>query len=100
MICTECKATIADKAIVCYRCGAPTALPVSARPASANARPSSLRLVLVLELVAALFLVAFFLSEPGTTARTAFGVAAGGLFVASTGVIVRRALGQRGGPRT
>ena|SRR5688572_5076972 len=99
MICAECKATIADKAIVCYRCGAPTAVPVATRPAAAG-RPLSLRLVVVLELIAALCLVGFFLSEPGTTARTALGVAAGGLFVASTGVIIRRVLAQRGGPKT
>ncbi len=28
MQCATCGATIAEKAIVCYRCGAPTALPV------------------------------------------------------------------------
>lgn len=27
MTCRSCGATIADKAIVCYRCGTPTALP-------------------------------------------------------------------------
>ena len=30
MTCAVCGATIAEKAIVCYRCGAPTASPVSA----------------------------------------------------------------------
>ena len=33
MVCNSCGATIAEKAIVCYRCGAPTALP-AVRPAS------------------------------------------------------------------
>ena len=102
MICTECKATIADKAIVCYRCGAPTAVPMVTRPArpGAAARPAWARLVLALELLAAVFLVGFFLSDPGTTERTAFGVAAGGLFVASVLVIVRGVFGRRGGPGT
>lgn len=27
MVCGNCGATVADKAIVCYRCGTPTALP-------------------------------------------------------------------------
>jgi len=27
MVCTSCGATIADKAIICYRCGHPTAIP-------------------------------------------------------------------------
>jgi hypothetical protein len=30
--CQSCGHEIADNAIVCYRCGAPTALPASARP--------------------------------------------------------------------
>lgn len=29
MRCARCKAVIADKAIVCYRCGAPTAVPAA-----------------------------------------------------------------------
>jgi hypothetical protein len=37
MTCTSCGATIADKAIVCYRCGAPTAAPAR-RPAPAAGR--------------------------------------------------------------
>ena len=32
MVCGECGATIADKAIVCYRCGAPTETPVTRHP--------------------------------------------------------------------
>ena len=27
MVCSSCGASIADKAIVCYRCGTPTAIP-------------------------------------------------------------------------
>jgi hypothetical protein len=33
MTCRNCGATIADKAIVCYRCGTATADPASLRPA-------------------------------------------------------------------
>ena len=33
MICRSCGAEIADKAIVCYRCGTPTADPVRTTPA-------------------------------------------------------------------
>jgi hypothetical protein len=32
MVCRNCHATIADKAIVCYRCGTPTAAPVAPAP--------------------------------------------------------------------
>ena len=53
MICRSCGAEIADKAIVCYRCGAPTAQPSSSSsPARAKAGPNWL-LVLVLVLIAA-----------------------------------------------
>ena len=31
MKCGQCNATIAEKAIVCYRCGAPTAIPAAPR---------------------------------------------------------------------
>jgi len=37
MTCGSCGATIADKAIVCYRCGAATAIPAApVRPATAG----------------------------------------------------------------
>jgi LPXTG-motif cell wall-anchored protein len=40
MTCTACGATIADKAIVCYRCGAPTAVPARrGGPPPASRRP-------------------------------------------------------------
>jgi hypothetical protein len=38
--CRACGAEIADKAIVCYRCGTPTAVPVPAKTAApASSRP-------------------------------------------------------------
>ena len=46
MVCNACGATIAEKAIVCYRCGAPTAAPASAArsasPASRRVRPATI----------------------------------------------------------
>jgi hypothetical protein len=44
MVCNACGATIAEKAIVCYRCGAPTAAPSarSASPAGRRVRPATL----------------------------------------------------------
>ena len=44
MVCNACGATIAEKAIVCYRCGAPTAAPAarSASPAGRRVRPATL----------------------------------------------------------
>ena len=40
MICRSCGTEIADKAIVCYRCGAPTAEPAP-RPAAGRGSPSA-----------------------------------------------------------
>lgn len=37
MVCRSCQTVIADKAIVCYRCGTPTAMPEPARKAPAPA---------------------------------------------------------------
>ena len=50
MVCGGCGATIADKAIVCYRCGTPTAVPASpVRDGGVKTRRSPLApLVLVL----------------------------------------------------
>lgn len=40
MTCQSCGATIADKAIVCYRCGTPTAIPAApARPQTTRLQP-------------------------------------------------------------
>jgi hypothetical protein len=38
MTCGSCGATIADKAIVCYRCGAPTAAPAARQTPAAGRR--------------------------------------------------------------
>ena len=55
MICTSCGATIADKAIVCYRCGAPTALPATA---PTRQRPRGARPLIVLAIVLIVVLAA------------------------------------------
>ena len=46
MKCSSCSAEIADKAIVCYRCGTPTAIPEPIRRAAP--RPSRARLYVLL----------------------------------------------------
>lgn len=53
MVCGTCGATIAEKAIVCYRCGAATALPAApVRPARAP-KPRPWLVIVVLLLVSA-----------------------------------------------
>ena len=56
MTCGSCGATIADKAIVCYRCGAPTATP-AARPARPAAPRRSRAGALALLVIGVLLLV-------------------------------------------
>lgn len=66
MICRHCGTDIADKALICYRCGNPTAEPRVKPPADGplfsrpqHARPPMVAIVLVLILVV-LALVYFF----------------------------------------
>ena len=48
MICTNCGTEIADKAIVCFRCGTPTAIPAELRPTQ---RPAAPRRSIVIPLI-------------------------------------------------
>jgi hypothetical protein len=74
MNCRSCGAKIADKAIVCYRCGAPTAEPVR-REAP---RPRRQGAWIAAPLIVAIILLAVWLipqTEPGSTERIAAWVA-------------------------
>ena len=64
MICRSCGTEIADKAIICYRCGAATTDPVR-RPAPVRSRRSPLLSTAALVL---LVLAALFLGEAGRIA--------------------------------
>ena len=48
MLCRQCGTEIADKALVCFRCGAATAEPASKAPAAEERRASPLHLKLAL----------------------------------------------------
>lgn len=64
MVCGNCGATIAAKAIVCYRCGAPTAIP----EAPERRRPAVSRpwlLIVVLMVIAAVLGWLAWSEEPG-----------------------------------
>jgi peptidoglycan/LPS O-acetylase OafA/YrhL len=92
MKCRQCGIEIADKAIVCYRCGTATTEPVFAPP-SATRRGSKAALVtsllaLVLMVVAALFLTR---SSPDGTPRLVTYVVAGVAVV----IVVLRAYARR-----
>jgi uncharacterized membrane protein YvbJ len=62
MTCTNCGTEIADKAIVCYRCGQPT-VAAKRKPA---ALPSRSRSIVVTLAFVVLMLAALFLGQAGT----------------------------------
>jgi hypothetical protein len=73
MICRQCGTEIADKAIVCYRCGAGTSDPVR-RPAAVRARRGRALPAAALVL---LVLLALFLGYAGRTAQVPDGARLG-----------------------
>jgi hypothetical protein len=90
MTCRSCWATIADKAIVCYRCGTPTAgPPAPARPVTRARAPWAL---LVALLLGALMAVSVAIVSPES--RTAAAVAGGFIAVALGAWVLVRWLGR------
>lgn len=59
MTCRSCSATIDDKAIVCYRCGTPTADPATLKPRP-QARRGGGRWVVAMVFVTILVAVVYF----------------------------------------
>ena len=90
MTCRKCGLEIADKAIVCYRCGTPTDVPAApARPATRARAPWALPVAL---LVLALMAVSVAIVSPEY--RTAAAVA-GVLFAVALGAwVLLRWLGR------
>ena len=60
MICRQCGTEIADKALICYRCGTAT-VEAKYQPYEPPARRVRMPLVLLVVVVVALVLLAFFL---------------------------------------
>jgi hypothetical protein len=58
--CSTCSAEIADKAIVCYRCGTPTAIPEPIRRAAPPPSPSRARLYVLLGILLVLAAILVF----------------------------------------
>jgi hypothetical protein len=56
MRCKHCGTEIADKAIVCYRCGAPTAEPAAAPPARGRRLVIPVLAAIALLVIAALYM--------------------------------------------
>jgi hypothetical protein len=57
--CPSCSAEIADKAIVCYRCGQPTAQPVPVRQPPGQSRARLIVLVVILAAAVVLLLYTY-----------------------------------------
>jgi zinc-ribbon domain len=75
MKCTNCGTEIADKAIVCFRCGTPTAIPADLRPAAPPAPPR--RSVVIPLIIVVLAVVLAVLAPPGSTMRKVAAAVAG-----------------------
>lgn len=90
MICSHCQATIADKAIVCYRCGAPTAIPAAERGTTAPAQRRLPVSVIVLEALAVLSVVVGVVTSTAIESRIAGVVAACVLSAISAVILISR----------
>ena len=84
MNCRNCGTEIADKAIVCYRCGAGTTDPVR-RPAAVQARRGRALPAVALVL---LVLLALFLGYAGRTAQVPDGARLGISFVLVMSIVL------------
>jgi hypothetical protein len=88
MTCVSCGATIADKAIVCYRCGTPTANPASARPDRPAPRRAASPLAALVLILLGLILAAFSLMSDAVASWLPSGRTLGtilGVLVAAAG---------------
>lgn len=92
MICRNCQTEIADKALVCYRCGTPTT-EAKFKPAPAG-RPGSrtLLLVVIVAVILIALAVAYVEFSRGAQAGTVSGL---GVAVALVVVVVRAVLRRR-----
>jgi len=95
MICRQCGTEIADKAIVCYRCGTATTDPVR-RPAPIRPRRGGLLPLVALIL---LVLLALFLGQLSRTAPAAqssyYGIAAGIVLAVAAVILMIRVVRRR-----
>ena len=92
MRCRQCGTEIADKALICYRCGAATTEPVFAPPVGTRAK-SKVTLAVSLVALVALALASLLLARgsPDGTPRLVTWVVAG----AAVAIVVLRAYARR-----
>lgn len=90
MQCGNCGATIAEKAIVCYRCGTPTAVPPPARPTGGASGRRPMWAVVLLVVVAVVLGGLAAVAERASTAQIALAVGAVVMLLAGLGLVRRR----------
>ena len=64
MTCRSCSATIDDKAIVCYRCGTPTADPATLQPRTQVRRGGGRWVVAMVFVTILIAVVYFYIRQP------------------------------------
>jgi hypothetical protein len=89
MTCSSCGAEIADRAIVCYRCGTPTAVPAALPPVAAEGRPRRGAALVLLIMAAALAAALAVVALGYTRSRGAWLIAAGVVLVIAAIAAVR-----------
>ncbi len=91
MLCRNCGATIADKALICYRCGTPTTeakyQPVQLRRSS---RASLVATVIALVLIAVLFVVMGRVATGDTSQYVRYGAVAVAVLIVALRAYARR----------
>ncbi len=90
MVCKSCGTEIADKALICYRCGAATSAPALAPRAPVRTGRASLASTIALAVLA---LLALFLGQAGTVPlapEVRYGIAAVALVILVWRLLARR----------
>jgi hypothetical protein len=89
MVCRQCGTEIADKAIICYRCGAATTDPV-VKPPARRAGGSRGPVLLALLVLVAAALVMGQMSAPGAPREAGYAIAALGAVALAWQFFARR----------
>ncbi len=89
MLCRQCGTEIADKALICYRCGAATTDPVVKPRSGRRAQPRGPLLLALLVLVAAALVMGGTLS-PGLPREAGYAIAALGAVAIAWQLLARR----------
>ena len=88
MLCRQCGTEIADKALICYRCGAATSDPVVKPPARRRAQPRGPVILALIVLVAAALVMGQTVS-PGVPREAGYAIVALGVVALAWQLVAR-----------